>query len=106
MPQTRELSTRTRRHSRELTPQQRCDHLQRVLRRLQQRLASARETITSLERRHEIERELARANVRDRASAALLTEIAVFGQANPDIPTAVAELRRHNPFLFRAEPRR
>lgn len=65
-------------------------------------LSKARTTLTTAERRHALQRELAGAGALDLDVATLLAEAAIAGQAKPDVASAVAELRRAKPYLFRA----
>ena len=75
--------------------------LQSQLETLRVELDESRETITSLERRQKIDAMLAEADAIDLEAARLLTEVAVAGMDDPDIAEAVADLRRHKPYLFR-----
>jgi len=64
-------------------------------------LAQTRQTIASLERRQKIDALLADADTMDVEVARLLTEAAVEVMAEPDVRTAIEELRRSKPYLFR-----
>jgi hypothetical protein len=75
--------------------------LEARVRELEETLASARETMDSLERRHEIDLTLMRAEAVDLETSRLLTELTVAEMDEPDVGAAVAELRRRKPFLFR-----
>lgn len=75
--------------------------LEARVRELEATLASARETMDSLERRHEIDLTLMRAEAVDLETSRLLTELTVAEMDEPDVGAAVAELRRRKPFLFR-----
>ncbi|MEM6260572.1 MAG: hypothetical protein AAGI37_20165 [Planctomycetota bacterium] len=74
--------------------------LQARLDEAQQRAEQAEQTITSLERRRQIDALLAEADAIDLDAARLLTEAAVQSMDEPDIAEAVQDLRRHKPFLF------
>lgn len=63
-------------------------------------LADARAALDAAERRRALERELAGARPVDLEAAVLLAEAALAAQERPDVPRAVAELRRRKPFLF------
>jgi len=67
---------------------------------LQGELGEARETITALERRQQVDRLLADARVADLEVARLLTEMAVEQMDEPDVQLAIDDLRRHKPYLF------
>lgn len=75
--------------------------LQSQLDELRVQLDASRETITSLERRQKIDAMLAESDAIDLETARLLTETAVAGMDEPDVEQAVADLRRHKPYLFR-----
>jgi len=77
--------------------------LQEQLQSAQQRCEQAEEAISSLERRQRIDALLAEADTIDIDAARLLTEAAVQSMDEPDVAEAVDDLRRHKPYLFRAE---
>ena len=74
--------------------------LQHRLDAAQQRCEVAEQTITGLERRQKIDALLAEADAIDLDAARLLTEAAVQAMSEPDVAEAVADLRRHKPYLF------
>jgi len=80
--------------------EQKMKHLQDQLEQLQNRLNEADQTIVSLERRHKIDAMLTESQVVDLETARLLTEHTVSMMDEPDIKTAVDDLRKHKPFLF------
>jgi hypothetical protein len=67
----------------------------------EQLLAQAREALDAAERKHSIERELWAQGALDLETAALLTSATVAGMSTPDVRSAVADLKRRKPFLFR-----
>lgn len=67
---------------------------------LESQLSSARETISSVERRGEIDRELTAAKAVDLETARLLTEAAIGEMDEPDVAIAVRDLCQRKPFLF------
>lgn len=69
---------------------------------VQRELRSARESLVATERRLQIERELERARAVDLETARLMTEAAIGAMSEPDVRSAVEELRRRKPFLFRS----
>ena len=71
---------------------------------LERELAEARATIAALERRQRIDDLLRDADTIDLDAARLLTELAVTQMDEPDVAAAVADLRRHKPYLFRPTP--
>ena len=64
-------------------------------------LQRSEETITALERRQRIDALLSEADAVDLDAARLLTEAAVAQMDEPDVATAVDDLQRHKPYLFR-----
>src|SRR5262249_48817207 len=64
-------------------------------------LGQAREAVDASERRRQIDLELQQSETIDIETARLLTETAVAQMKQPDIAKAVADLRKHKPFLFR-----
>ena len=74
--------------------------LQAQLDQTQQRFEQAEQTINSLERRQRIDALLTEADAIDIEAARLLTEAAVQMMDKPDVAEAVADLRRHKPYLF------
>lgn len=64
-------------------------------------LAAARESLDASERRRQVERALLEADTIDLEAAAMLTEAAVAQMETSDVASAVAELRRTRPHLFR-----
>ena len=83
--------------------EQQLSGLQEQLQSAQQRCEQAEQTISSLERRQQIDALLAEADAIDIDAARLLTEAAVQSMDEPDVAEAVDDLRRHKPYLFRAE---
>lgn len=73
---------------------------------LEATLSASREALDASERRAEIERELARSDAIDLEAARLLTEAAVAGMDDPDVASAIAELRTRKPHLFAPRRRR
>lgn len=72
---------------------------------LQTQLDEARATIARLERRARIDELLRDADALDLETARLLTELTLQQMDQPDLDAAVADLRRHKPWLFhRREP--
>jgi len=85
--------------------QARVTELEGKLAAAERSLGESREALDAAERRREIERELARQGALDIETAALLTETAVAGMDKADAKTAIGELKRSKPFLFRAPAR-
>ncbi len=67
---------------------------------LESELASANESVVSVQRRGEIERELTAARTVDLETACLLTEAAVDEMDEPDVAVAVREIKARKPYLF------
>jgi hypothetical protein len=84
----------------------RVSELETKLREAEASLAESRGALDAAERRRTIERELAREGAVDLETAALLTEASVGGMQGADLRTAVADLKRNKPFLFRPAPAR
>jgi vacuolar-type H+-ATPase subunit I/STV1 len=89
----------------------RAQQAEQQLAALQSRLDATREqyeqaeqALTTLERKQRIDALLTEADAIDLDAARLLTEVAVQSMDEPDVAEAVADLRRHKPFLFHAEP--
>ncbi len=68
-------------------------------------LAENEQALASMERRQRIDALLSDADTMDLEAARLLTEAAVAQMDQPDVDFAVADLRRHKPYLFRAKHR-
>jgi len=68
---------------------------------LQSQLDQARQTIDHLERRQKMDALLAEAEPIDTEAARLLTEQTVQQMDEPDVQSAVEELRQRRPYLFR-----
>lgn len=66
------------------------------------RVEELEQTITELERKQRIDALLIESEAIDLEAARLLTEVAVRQMDEPDVVSAVAELKRTRPFLFRA----
>lgn len=64
-------------------------------------LAACREALDACERRHNTDLALLEAGAVDLETARLLTEATVARMSGADVATAVADLRRSKPFLFR-----
>jgi hypothetical protein len=75
--------------------------LQTKIDELTKTLGQAREAIDASERRRQIDLELQQSETIDMETARLLTETAVARMKQPDIAKAVADLKKHKPFLFR-----
>ena len=84
--------------------EQQLQALQKKFAGLESDLATSRETVDQLERRHRIDALLTEADTVDLDAARLLTEIAVSEMDEPDVKLAVDDLRRHKPYLFRHDP--
>jgi hypothetical protein len=67
---------------------------------LESALGKANETISEVERRGEIDRELTAAKAVDLETARLLTEAVIAEMDQPDVVIAVRELCDRKPFLF------
>jgi len=85
--------------------ERRAGDLQRRVDELERTLASARESMDAVERRHAIDLALMEEGSVDLEASRLLTEMAVSAMDEPDVSAAVAELRRRKPFLFRGTGR-
>lgn len=81
--------------------EQQLEALRGQLDELDTNLKASEETITALERRQRIDALLAEADAVDLDAARLLTEAAVTQMDDADVATAVEDLRRHKPYLFR-----
>ncbi len=77
--------------------------LRSELEQAQARYEQAEQTIGSLERKQRMDELLTEADAIDLEAARLLTEAAVQAMDEPDLAEAVADLRRHKPYLFREE---
>jgi hypothetical protein len=82
--------------------EERLRELEEKLAAVSRELEESRAALDASERRRQIERELVRADALDLETAVMLTEAAVSGMDEPDVASAVSELRRRKPFLFRA----
>ena len=80
--------------------EQRLGDLERELGELRSAYDASQEAITALERRERIDALLTESDTVDLEAARLLTEVAVAGMDEPDVGAAVADLRRHKPYLF------
>ena len=83
--------------------EQRLTDVQAQLDAAQRRAEQAEQSIDVLERRQRIDALLAEADTIDLDAARLLTEAAVQAMDEPDVEHAVADLRRHKPYLFHPE---
>lgn len=72
---------------------------------LESELSGANETITQVERRAEIDRELTAAKAVDLETARLLTETVIGEMDKPDVALAVRELCDRKPYLFLGKQR-
>ncbi|MEM1211882.1 MAG: hypothetical protein AAGI68_06225 [Planctomycetota bacterium] len=70
---------------------------------LHEQLRQREAQIAQLERRQQIDARLTEADPLDLGTARLLTEAAIQHMDEPDIETAVTELRRDKPWLFRTQ---
>ncbi|MEO0513647.1 MAG: hypothetical protein AAF108_12275 [Planctomycetota bacterium] len=95
------VSEAIRYRKRAQTAEQQLGELRDRFTRLQSQLDDSRQTITSLERRQKIDALLTDSNAIDLEAARLLTEISVSQMDEPDVASAVNELRRQKPYLFR-----
>ena len=80
--------------------------LQRKFDEAQAALVETRKQLETVERRQKIDAALVEADAVDLESARLLTEVAVGLMDDADVQTAVDDLRRRKPFLFRRSPGR
>ena len=71
---------------------------------LETKVTELSESLTSVERKRQIDMELVQAEAVDLEAARMLTEAAVAQMSAPDVIKAVADLKKRKPFLFR--PRR
>lgn len=81
--------------------EQQLGEVQSQMQAMQAKYDEAQQTITQLERRQRIDALLAESEAIDLDAARLLTERAVQEMDEPDVQAAVADLRRHKPYLFR-----
>ncbi|MEX0745373.1 MAG: hypothetical protein WD118_07195 [Phycisphaeraceae bacterium] len=81
--------------------EQQLGDVQTQMQAMQAKLDQAQQTVTHLERRQRIDALLAESEAIDLDAARLLTERAVQEMDEPDVQAAVADLRRHKPYLFR-----
>jgi hypothetical protein len=84
--------------------EQRAEELDRALQGARSQLGDAQQTIAALERRQKIDALLADAEAIDVEAARLLTEKTIEMMEEKDVAMAVADLRRHKPYLFRQRP--
>jgi len=75
-------------------------HLEARIDELEGELVSANESVRTVERRGEIDRELTAAKTIDLETARLLTEATIEEMDEPDVSIAVRELCDRKPFLF------
>lgn len=80
--------------------EQQFEQMRRELEQTRQRLAETDAQVTRLERRQRIDQLLAESDTIDMQAARLLTESAIEAMDEPDVEAAVADLRRHKPYLF------
>lgn len=90
-----------RQRKRAQAAEQQVGELQNKLKDAQDELGKTQRTIAQLERRQKIDALLADADAVDFEVARLLTEAAVEVMEEPDVATAIEELRRGKPYLFR-----
>ncbi|TVQ57258.1 MAG: hypothetical protein EA377_01050 [Phycisphaerales bacterium] len=81
--------------------EQSLSELQSALNEKAQRVQELEQTVTELERQRQVDALLTEAEAIDLDAARLLTEVAVREMDEPDIETAVAELKQRKPYLFR-----
>jgi hypothetical protein len=82
------------------------EDLKKALAAREKTIAQQEQTIKSLERRQQIDELLHDAQTIDLESARLLTELSLAAMDEPDVESAVEELRRTKPHLFRSQSRR
>jgi TolA-binding protein len=80
--------------------EQQFEQMQRELEQTRQRLAETDAQVMRLERRQRIDQLLAESDTIDMQAARLLTESAIEAMDEPDVESAVEELRRRKPYLF------
>lgn len=95
------VSEAIRYRKRAQTAEQQLTELRESFAQLQSRLDESQDTITALERRQKIDALLADSDAIDLEAARLLTEISVSRMDEPDVKSAVGDLRRQKPYLFR-----
>lgn len=95
------VSEAIRYRKRAQTAEQQLEELRDKVRSVSHELDEANQTISSLERRQQVDALLTDADAIDLEAARLLTEQAVLTMDDPDIELAVDDLRRHKPYLFR-----
>ncbi|MEM7680934.1 MAG: hypothetical protein AAF288_03165 [Planctomycetota bacterium] len=84
-----------------LAPEQ---DLRQQLERAHERLRETEQAFAQLERRQRIDALLAEQGALDLEAGRLLTEAAVNQMDEPDLQLAVADLRKHRPWLFPQRP--
>lgn len=95
------VSEAIRYRKRAQTAEQQLCELRDQFTQLRPQLDDSQQTITSLERRQKIDALLSDSDAIDLEAARLLTEISVSQMDEPDVVSAVGELRRQKPYLFR-----
>lgn len=95
------VSEAIRYRKRAQTAEQQLGELRDRFTQLQTQLDDSQQTISSLERRQKIDALLTESDAIDLDAARLLTEISVSHMDEPDVASAVEELRRQKPYLFR-----
>lgn len=83
------------------TAEQQLEETRNRLSEIEAQLSSADETIEHLERSQRVNELLTDADTIDIDTARLLTEAALLQMEIPDLETAVSNLKRQKPFLFR-----
>lgn len=86
--------------NRALGAERRVEELEGQLGECETALAQARAALDEAELQRRIEQELIDAEALDLETARMLTEAAVSQMDEPDVGSAVAELKRRKPFLF------
>ena len=95
------VSEAIRYRKRAQTAEQQLEQLNEQVRVMNAKLQEAGQTISSLERRQQVDALLMDADAIDLEAARLLTEQAVLQMDEPDVKMAVDDLRRYKPYLFR-----
>lgn len=106
MPQMNEtrlvpVSEAIRYRKRAQTAEQELKRLQDELGTVHTELAQAREAIDQIERRHQVDELLAKADPIDMEAVRLLTMAAIEGAEDPDLESVIADLQSGKPLLFR-----
>jgi len=92
--------------TRAIAAEQELDQLSAKLTEVESSLTQTRDSLSAAERRAELDRAVFAAEPIDPEAVRLLAESALNAKRHPDATSAIADIRRHRPFLFRATPRR